>query len=119
MQMLPGESDVLPMNPMPHTRGIGATLHKYLLSTYDVEALEAVCRELPLSKLLMRYEKECNSDVPLRFFLQGNYGYLLDSTEVEAAEAFAADGNALGQIFFNAPTVLSPEIPDLTENSIP
>ncbi len=59
-----------------------------ILSTYEVEALEAICRTKPLLKVLMHFEKTCPIDIPFHMFLQGNYSDLLDGGDVSVADAF-------------------------------
>lgn len=102
---------------LPSTRlSVGKLI---VLSTFDVESLEAVCHDTPLSKVLMRYERECSPDTPFRFFLQGNYWEALNTAEVSTAEAFDDVTKSLRSLLFDTGEVLAADEPPSSEEPEP
>ena len=78
-----------------------------VLSTFDVESLEAVCLDLPLDKVLARYERECPPSTPFRFFLQGNYWDKLNTDKGSTAEAFGDVAQSIQRLLFGVGEVLA------------
>lgn len=73
-----------------------------VLSSYEMEALEAVCLHVPLTKVLMKFQQQCPSDMSFRVFLQGNYiEFFHSETRISVADAFNSSGDAMARVLFN------------------